>query len=213
MYQKPDLITVLPNGISEPKRTTSIVTAEILSRLESDKFKILSVGNVVREKGFDLLFEAVANLISQGYSLQVVIVGSGPDDKYLAEKVRLLHLESVVILVSRQPNDVVRSLYPHFDAFVLPSYSETFGIVYIEAMYAQLPVIGVKGQGIDGIITHGKEGLLSQPRSIVNLMEQIQLLIDEPAKAKQMALSGQKLVKERFQLNRIMDKLRAFYEQ
>ena len=63
------------------------------------------------------------------------------------------------------------------DIFVLPSWDEAFGVVYLEAMSFQKPVIGTIGQGISDIIIDGENGFLVPPRNIAELQKKIEYLI------------------------------------
>jgi teichuronic acid biosynthesis glycosyltransferase TuaC len=181
--------------------------------LSETDYKIISVGNLKQEKGFDILINAVSKLTRAGYAIQVVIVGRGKEKDKLVALINSLGLSGKIILTGDLNNEILRNLYPLFDAFVLPSYSETFGIVYIEAMQAGLPVIGVKGQGIDGVVKQQINGLLAGPKDVTSLKETIQYLIDNQELASKMAHKGQKLIQDEFQLAQLIGKIINIYEQ
>jgi len=206
-------ITVLKNGISEIQATNTHFVETVLKRLRSDAYRLISVGNLIREKGFDLLLKAVRKLKDKNHNMQLVILGSGNEYHYLVELSHDLGLDNDVMFIPRQTNDEVRNLYPHFHCFVLPSYSETFGIVYIEAMYAGLPTIGVKGQGIDGTIIDGDNGILVEPENDDSLVEKLEFLIINPEEAKRIADNGKTLVIHEYMLDKIMKKVISEYER
>jgi len=106
----------------------------------------------------------------------------------------------------------LRNMYPLFDAFILPSYSETFGIVYLEAMAAGIVTVGVRGQGIDGVIKHGDNGLLVEPKSIKSIEQQIRWIINHPMEAKSIALAGKIMVDRDFRMEQLCDRIRSVYE-
>ena len=66
----------------------------------------------------------------------------------------------------------------------MPSWQETFGLVYLEAMAHGKPVVAVQGQGVDGIVTHGETGILVKPRDIDTLVEALDFLLSHPEEAK-----------------------------
>jgi teichuronic acid biosynthesis glycosyltransferase TuaC len=211
-YINANKITVIGNGIPELIPMESSIIEDLRNQLRPSSYKIISVGNLIKEKGFDLIIEAVKTLNQDDHDIQLVILGGGPEHNNLGQLIELDNLENNVLLMPRQINEIVRNLYPLFDAFVLPSYSETFGIVYLEAMYAGLPVIGVQGQGIDGTVIHGENGLLVKPQDVEDLVEKIDYLIKTPSKASEMAKAGQKLVKEKHLLNKIVEGIISIYE-
>ena len=94
---------------------------------------------------------AAYKLLQKGLNIQLIIVGEGKDRKRLEELIKNLDLSERVILAGAIENRILRNIYTFFNLFVLASYSETFGIVFLEAMYAGLPVIGIKGEGIYGL--------------------------------------------------------------
>ena len=110
-------------------------------------------------------------------------------------------------------NEIVRNLYNLFDAFVLASYSETFGVVYIEAMYAGLPVIGIRGQGIDGVVKDGENGFLATPRDVEDLVEKIEYIINNRESVKAIAARGQSLIRNKYRIEQLIKKITDVYEQ
>jgi glycosyltransferase involved in cell wall biosynthesis len=86
--------------------------------------------------------------------------------------------------------EVVAKIMRTCNVFVMPSYYEALGCVYLEAMACKLPVIGCKYQGIDEIITDGLNGLLVEPHSTRQIFEKLNYLFEHPQKAEEIALQG-----------------------
>lgn len=199
-------------GNALPQVSEVDVPEELTKWLSRDGFKIITAGNLVKSKGYGYLIRAVESLSKQGHKMQLTIVGEGPERSSLEALIGKLKLQDQVKLTGALDNTLLRSLYKYFDAFILPSYSETFGIVYLEAMQAGLPVVGIKGQGIDGIITEGISGLLAKPQQATDLIEKILWLQEHPDAAKAMALQGKKLVETNYQMPQLIARIREQYE-
>jgi glycosyltransferase involved in cell wall biosynthesis len=199
-------------GNALPETLEQEVPDELLEWLSPGSFNIISAGNLVPAKGFDILTEAVVNIVKQGIRVRLTIVGEGPDRPSLEKQIKAVGMNGVIRLTGAIRNDVLRSYYQHFDAFALPSYSETFGIVYLEAMYSGIPVVGVLGQGIDGIIEDRVSGLLVKPKQVSDLEDKLLWLIDHPDDRVKMALAGKQLVEENYMMDSLIAKLRAEYE-
>lgn len=202
--------SVIGNALPEDREVS--VPEAYTQWLGKDEFKIIAAGNLVKTKGFCYLLHAVENLIKQGQSIQLMIVGEGPERASLEALIRKLKLHDQIMLTGALDNAILRSLYKGFDAFVLPSFSETFGIVYLEAMQAGLPVVGIKGQGIDGIITEGISGLLAKPKQVTDLIEKILWLMENPEARQTMAAKGKKLVEESYRMPQLIARIREQYE-
>lgn len=130
---------------------------------------VLFVGNLIKRKNVESLLEA-KKLAKTDY--QLVVVGGGPLLKSLKEKVKNENIYNVVFTGAR--NDIER-LIPACDMLVLPSFSESFGLVLIEALACGKPVIGSDVGGIREIISPSI-GLLIDPHSpstIANAIEKI----------------------------------------
>jgi len=103
---------------------------------------ILFVGNLIPRKGAHLLIEAAANLKSKGVQFSLLIVGDGPQKAEMERTIRQNELGSVISLEGGKTQADLLYYYNAADIFVLPSLSESFGLVYIEAMLCGCPVIG-----------------------------------------------------------------------
>ena len=137
-----------------------------------DKPIVLFVGNLIKRKNVDSLLEAKKIAYSDYY---LVIVGDGPLFKKLNKKVEEENIRDVIFAGSR--NDV-ENIIPSCDVLVLPSFSESFGLVLIEALACGKPVIGSNVGGITEIITEDV-GLLVNPNKISSIASAIDNVIND----------------------------------
>ena len=93
---------------------------------------------------------------------------------------------------------VWHELYASSDVFVMPTYRDSFGMVYLEAMAAGLPVIGSRLSAIPEIISDGKTGFLVNPGQPEELRLALAALIDDPARRREMGQRGRAVVEEKF---------------
>lgn len=137
-----------------------------------DKPIVLFVGNLIKRKNVDSLLEAKKIANSDYY---LVIVGDGSQFKKLSKKVEDDNIRDVIFTGSR--NDV-EHIIPSCDVLVLPSFSESFGLVLIEALACGKPVIGSDVGGITEIINENV-GLLVDPNSIPSIARAIDNIIND----------------------------------
>ena len=133
---------------------------------------VLFVGNIIKRKNVNLIIEAKKQS-NEDYEL--VIVGDGPLKKDLEEKVRNENIPDVTFLGSRSD---VENIIPGCEVLVLPSFSESFGLVLIEALACGKPVIGSNVGGISEIITDDV-GLLIDPNDSATLSDAIDRIIGD----------------------------------
>ncbi|NLK50200.1 MAG: glycosyltransferase family 4 protein, partial [Candidatus Cloacimonetes bacterium] len=201
------------NAIHPAKPCDDPFIKETVEKLQPEVFNILAVANLKASKGLDILINTVAQIKNEGKAVALWVVGDGEERTHLLELTLKMGLQQEVHLMLAKPNEIVRQLYPLFDLFALPSYRESFGIVYLEAMEAGIPVIGVKGQGIDGVVIDGENGMLCEPKDQASLYEKISWVMDNPEAAKEMAKKGQALVKEQYMMDDLIQRLRDIYEE
>ena len=145
-------IAVIPNGVEV---TLSHSGDRGLLRVGMGDRIVLFLSRIHPKKGLINVIEAWGQLRPAGWRLWL----AGPDeDGHLAEilrKVRALGLESTVEYVGEVEGDAKKSLFKEAELFVLPSFSENFGVVVAEALAHGLPVITTRGTPWDGLTRHG----------------------------------------------------------
>ncbi len=116
------------------------------------EFRFCTVGNLITRKGFDVLIDAFKQA---DFSEEVVldIVGSGPLGEALQEQIDDLGLGNKVRLVGQKSREELVDIMRESDVFALCSRSETFGVVFIEAMSVGLPIVSTRCGGADDIVT------------------------------------------------------------
>ena len=131
-----------------------------------DNFTVIGVGNLISIKGFRYLIDAFKKLYDEDSTVRLVIVGEGVERNSLLAKISSLGLDEAVTLTGKLPYDEVSQYMRRSHVFVLPSYYEALGCVYLEAMACGVPTVGVNGMGIDEIIVDGQNGYLCNPRDV-----------------------------------------------
>lgn len=116
-------------------------------------FVFCSVANLNRNKGFDVLLQAFAQAWRQQPRLRLEIGGGGPQRGFLEGEIARLGIGRAVRLLGPLDAGGVRDLMRRSRAFVLASRSETFGVVWIEALSQGLPVIATRVGGAEDIVT------------------------------------------------------------
>ena len=140
-------------------------------------FTIIGVGNLIPIKGFRFLIEAFVKLYNKNQNIRLKIVGDGMERNALEEQVK--GLENVISFFGKIPYEQVAYEMRKSHLFVLPSYYEALGCVYLEAMACGIPTVGVNGMGIDEIIVDGGNGLLVEPQDVNSIYERIQTVIND----------------------------------
>ena len=123
---------------------------------ELSPFVYVSVGNLVPIKAFDILIEAFAKVKDNA---NLLIVGDGPEKEKLQNIIKKLDLDAPVKLLGQLDRVKINEIYQKSHVFVLASQSETFGVSYVEAMYAGLPVIATRCGGPESFVDESN-GLL-----------------------------------------------------
>lgn len=137
-----------------------------------DKPIVLFVGNLIKRKNVDSLLEAKKVAYSDYY---LVIVGDGPLFKKLRKKVEDENIHDVIFTGAR---DDVENIIPSCDVLILPSFSESFGLVLIEALACGKPVIGSNVGGITEIITDDV-GLLVNPTKVSSIAKAVDTMVND----------------------------------
>ncbi len=143
---------VIPNGIETndfkklPNKGVFLDTYEI----KENSFKILFLGRVVWKKGLDILLSSLPLIIKKIPNVLLII--AGPDNegykKTLKDIINSLNIDGHIKFVGMLDREKVKQAYVDADIFVLPSYSENYGITIIESLVCGCPVIISKNVNI-----------------------------------------------------------------
>ena len=191
---KHEIIATGVNGIADKtKLSWNSVDINKFSNRENDSFKkeyrlfdkpvVIFIGNLIKRKNVESLIEA-KKIANSNYYL--VIVGDGPLFKKLRKKVDEENVRDVIFTGSR--NDV-ENIIPSADILVLPSFSESFGLVLIEALACGKPVIGSDVGGITEIITEDV-GLLVDPNKVSSIASAIDNLVNDESYRNSLSLNA-----------------------
>ncbi len=177
--------TFIPCAINEASlKADEVLVNEIKIKYKNKKI-IFSLGRHVSYKGFHYLIKAAAYLKDEAV---ILIGGTGPLYNFHKNLVTELHLEESVFLLGTIPNSNLGSYYKACDIFCLPSChkSEAFGIVLIEAMRFEKPVVAtnIPGSGVSWVNLDKVTGLNAENENPLSIAEAIiSLLSDDQLRA------------------------------
>ncbi|MEA5594132.1 glycosyltransferase family 4 protein [Rivularia sp. UHCC 0363] len=188
----PELVHVLSPGLDREKFQLS--KDRKLNNQASKK--ILCVGNYVPRKGILYLIEAFSLIEKQGFTLHLVGNRKNNSTYYnqLNNAVKKLNLTDCVVFHDGADQENIKQLYASSDIFVLPSFQETFGIVFLEAMHYGLPIITTNVTAMPELVEEGKNGFLVPPADSQALAKAISKLIKNPDLIAKMGAAGRKKV-------------------
>jgi len=169
---------------------------------------LLFAGRLKKQKGVNILIDALKILKSENWKLS--IVGNGPEMKKLKIMAIKKGLSEKITFYGFREN--IRDFYRSHDILIVPSMKEEFGLVILEAMEFGVPVIGSDSGGIPEIIKNERDGLLFEPGNPVSLSASIKYLIKNPEKRVSIGLKGMEKVKRIFSENDFREKLIETYD-
>jgi teichuronic acid biosynthesis glycosyltransferase TuaC len=202
-------VSVIPNGYdSTIFKRPSVNDARRKLNIPADKRVILSVGNLEIEKGHMYLVEAMEIVSKRRTDIVCFIVGSGGKKKELIRLINRLEVNNFLKLVGSKPHDEIPMWMNACDVFVLPSLSESFGIVQIEAMACGKPVVATKNGGSEEIVIEDKLGILVEPKDPEGLLQAILVALEVEWDAEYI-----REYSKQFAWERIAEKIVKVYEE
>ncbi len=195
--------SVIYNGLPMPPDTPRA--------LPMDPPRLLCLGRLVREKGFDLAVAAFGQLAERFPRLALVIAGDGPERAGLARQVAGLGLAHRVTFSGWVAPNEVPSLINTTTIVLVPSRWEGLPGVAIQAGQLARPVVGARIWGLPEIVLDGQTGLLTDPDDYVGLAAAIATLLDQPSLAARMGQAARRRVEGLFGWDRYLDAYDALY--
>ena len=166
---KPKNEFILYNGVDRDKfyNTNSVKT--------NNKYLIGCIANFWTIKDHISLIKAIELLVLDGITdIQLKLIGNGEKLQFCKNYVSDNNLSSFVIFEKERAHNLINNFYNEIDLFVLPSYYEALGCVYLESWSASTPFIAIKNQGISELIPEYEiDNLLADEKSPSSLKEKI----------------------------------------
>jgi len=201
---------VVSNGYSPGD--VSAGSSELASRYRGRRI-ILSVGYLIPRKAHKYVVMAVAKLLRAHPDIVYVVIGKGDEEQPLQEIVNEMGLQDAVEFIGQVPHRVVMAYLATCDIFALPSWDESFGVVYVEAMAHGRPVVACRGEGIEDVIVDGETGVLVEPKDVDSLTNALGKLLEDQAYARRLGEAGKALVNRSFTWEQSAEKLCQLYEE
>ena len=157
---------------------------------------LLFVGGNLARKGLGALLEALGRLRPAWPSIHLHVVGADANQPVFERQACALRIRNRVTFHGQLPNDVVRKMMAGASIFVLPSLTEGFGLVYLEAMQAGVPVIATRVGGARELFSEGLEALFVTPGSASEIAAAIERIARDRSLAEAMRASGRAAVQQ-----------------
>lgn len=176
--------------------------------------RLISVGRYVEKKGFDVLIDACARLAAEGIHFTCEIIGEGPLEALLAERIERHGLVDRVCLLGPRSQEQVRKELARSDVFVLACQPDSEGgsdnlpTVIAEAMFTGLPCISTRLAGVPEMITDGVDGMLTEPKDPEGLATAIRSLLRDPVRAARLGQAGKTSALGKFSIEHTVGELR-----
>ncbi|MBU0671332.1 MAG: glycogen synthase [Patescibacteria group bacterium] len=219
----PSRIEVIYNGVdaNQFKKTS---TKSIFKKFHIDASRpyLLFVGRTTRQKGLKYLLEAFGKIKEPA---QLVIISSSSDERIIhqeiKEKIHVLRRQGKIIhnIEKFISFNELSQFYSHASVFVCPSVYEPFGIINLEAMACETPVVASAVGGIPEVVVPHKTGLLvpfnpkNEKAFIAGLEKNINQLLNNSDQAKKMGVFGRQLVEKKFSWKNISNQTLAVYNK
>jgi len=176
---------------------------KIQSKIFNKPNSILSVGRLIKRKGFDKLILAANEVKQKNINIKLDIVGNGPEINLLNSLIENLGASKFIEIHDNIDNDQLAKFYLNADLFILANRmlengdTEGCPVVFIEAMSYMLPLIGGVGGGVDTAIKDGENGFIIDTSEVNSSSDKIGLILNDLSLIQSMSsCSKKKLIKD-----------------
>jgi glycosyltransferase involved in cell wall biosynthesis len=206
IYNGVDVHRFMPTEAAEKRlRTRFDLGIEDTHRL------ITTIGRLAPEKGHQFLIKAISAIRNFCPDARFIFIGEGPLESQLKIQVQRANLENTVTFLGVRKD--IPDILLASDLFVLPSLWEGLPNVILEAMAANLPIVGTSSDGTAELVIDGQTGLLVPPGDSGALAEAVSFLLENPQQARAMADAGRMRAIETFSHERNFKAYAELYQR
>jgi glycosyltransferase involved in cell wall biosynthesis len=173
-----EAIVIIPNGIDPAEPGLGGEASNELKQLDhlSSILRLLYVGTFTVPKGVDVLIDACNMLKSEGIHFSLSLVGAGPLELQLRQKVETLNLQQEIRFIGKIGHNNLGEFYQNADLVCVPSINDPLPTVVLEALVRGTPVVASDVGGIPFMIKSGYNGVLvpsADPKALADAMRDI----------------------------------------
>lgn len=202
-------IEVVPNGVDISQFIQSSNNVKKKLGIKDEKV-IITVSRLVPKNAVGDLIKSLKYI---DFPVKLLILGIGPLNKKLKNLVKKLNLEKKVLFLGLIPPAEVPKYLAIADIFVRPSISEGLGNVFLEAMAAEIPIIGTPVGGIVDYLKHEETGLFCEPRQPKTIAEKIDILIENKELRDKLIRNAKQVVEEIYNWDIISKRMIKIYRK
>ncbi len=203
----------VPNGIPELNCGNKIdeKLSQDFKKFKGDHFTLVVTGRLSREKGYDVLIQAISLLKEQGRQVKLVIIGDGPQKKDLIELVHKEKVENNILFAGYLKN--AYRYFHLFDLFVISSHTEGLPISLLEAMQMGIPILSTSVGAIPMVLKQGEYGELFSPAHPQLLTQKIRCIQENYETCKQKAQKAIQYCKNEYSIEKTYHQYFEFYRE
>lgn len=184
-----NIITTVHNGYNHS-------LTQVKDQSEKKKHSVLQVGSLIESKHNDITIRAFQQYKKKYPDAIYNIIGEGPKKNTILEMCRNNGIEDSVFIHGNMSNDRVLGFMEESEYFIMPSYPEGFGIVYLEAMSKGCITIGTIGEGIEDLIDNGSNGFLVEKGDYQKIYEDMVWCEENPQQSEKISENARNSVSD-----------------
>jgi glycosyltransferase involved in cell wall biosynthesis len=188
-------VVIQPSGIND------VFFKSSENKNQNEKFKIVTVANLVPVKNISLILEIAKDLPDTEF----IIVGDGPEKDIHHNTIEINNIENVKLLGYKSPEEI-KKIYDESDCFLLTSFAEGTPTSALEAMTSGLPIIASHAGGINNIIIDGINGFVIDNFEKENYENKLKLIKDS-IELRKIIYKNNKAISENFRWDKVADRI------
>ncbi|MDR3474665.1 MAG: glycosyltransferase family 4 protein [Devosia sp.] len=194
------------NGVRSPETPQPV-------RAMPARHRLLCVGRMQREKGFDLAVEALAMVRAQGIDAELSLIGGGDEQPLFDRLGRTLGISEHVHFLGPMTNAAARQVMAESSILLMPSrLREGFGLVAAEAAFAGTPCIASRTGGLPEVVQDGETGYLVEEEDVEGLAAAIASLLQDEPRWRRLSDNARERAPGRFDLDRCIQRYADLYQ-
>lgn len=201
----------IPYGVECERLRDQATSSDCRLPLQSVRY-VLTTAKLYPRKGIDILLEAISKVETNVPDLRFAIAGNGPEEQMLKQMAQDLRVEDRIMFLGDIQSKDIPALVKNSEFFVLPSRSEPFGIVLLEAMTFGKAIIATKVGGIPEFVIDGFNGLLVPSEDSEALAAKIDLCIEDHDLRERIGKNGRSVVENQYDYGALILQYERLYE-